>query len=103
VLTLAGWPLLCLLPYRILYFLPYALGWAILLRKAKPGSHVGLGYLFWATAVREAIDRLLPVASVGGGVVGVRLLRWRGLSVAEGSASIIVEILLTLFAIYLFF
>src|SRR6185437_1272139 len=47
--------------------------------------------------------RLLPVASVGGGVVGVRLLRWRGLSVAEASASIIVEILLTLFAIYLFF
>src|SRR5579862_3958861 len=103
VLTLAGWPLLCLLPYRILYFLPYALGWAILLRSIKGGSHVGLGYLFWVTTVREAIDRLLPVASVGGGVIGVRLLRWRGLPVAQASASIIVEILLTLFAIYLFF
>ena len=103
VLTLAGWPLLWLLPYRTLYFLPYALGWAILLRGIKGDGHVGLGYLFWVTTVREGIDRLLPVASVGGGVIGVRLLRWRGLPVAQASASIIVEILLTLFAIYLFF
>lgn len=103
VLTVAGWPLLCLLPYRILYFLPYMLGWAILLRGVKGGGGVGLGYLFWVTTVREGVDRLLPVASVGGGVVGVRLLRWRGVPVAEASASIIVEILLTLFALYLFF
>ena len=102
-LTLAGWPLLWLLPYRTLYFLPYALGWAILLRGIKGDSRVGFGYLFWVTTVREGIDRLLPVASVGGGVIGVRLLRWRGLPVAQASASIIVEILLTLFAIYLFF
>jgi putative membrane protein len=103
VLTLAGWPLLWLLPYRAFYFLPYALGWAILLRGVKGASNAGLGYLFWVATVREAIDRLLPVASVGGGVVGVRLLRWRGLPAAQVGASIIVEILLTLFAIYLFF
>jgi putative membrane protein len=103
VLAVAGWPLLALLPYRILYFLPYALGWAILLRGVKGGGHVGLGYLFWAATVREGVDRLLPVASVGGGVIGVRLLRWRGVPVAEASASIIVEVLLTLFALYLFF
>lgn len=102
-LTLAGWPVLWLLPYRTLYFLPYALGWAILLRGIRGEGRVGLGYLFWVTTVREAIDRLLPVASVGGGVIGVRLLRWRGLPLAEVSASIVVEILLTLFAMYLFF
>jgi putative membrane protein len=103
VLTVAGWPLLGLLPYRTLYFLPYALGWAILLRGIKGDGHVGLGYLFWVTTVREGIDRLLPVASVGGGVIGVRLLRWRGVPVVEASASVVVEILLTLFALYLFF
>jgi putative membrane protein len=103
VLAVAGWPLLGLLPYRVLYFLPYALGWAILLRGVKGGSHVGLGYLFWVATVREGVDRLLPVASMGGGVIGVRLLRWRGVPMAEASASIIVEILLTLFALYLFF
>ena len=104
VLTLAGWPLLWLLPYRTCYFLPYALGWEILLRDTgENASNAGLGYLFWVTTVREGIDRLLPVASVGGGVVGVRLLRWRGLPTAQVGASIIVEILLTLFAVYLFF
>lgn len=103
VFTVAGWPLLGLLPYRMLYFLPYAIGWAILLRTVEGGRHVGLGYLFWVATVREGIDRLLPVASVGGGVVGVRLLRWRDVPMAGASASIIVEILLTLFALYLFF
>jgi putative membrane protein len=103
VLTLAGWPLLWLLPFRVFYFLPYALGWGILLRGVEGGSRAGLGYLFWVATVREAVDRLLPVASVGGGVIGVRLLRWRGLPAAQVGASIIVEILLTLFAMYLFF
>jgi putative membrane protein len=103
VLALAGWPLLWLLPYRAFYFLPYAIGWAILLRGTEGANKAGLGYLFWVTTVREAIDRLLPVASVGGGVIGVRLLRWRGLPAAQAGASIIVEILLTLFAVYLFF
>src|ERR1700722_15224937 len=102
-LRLAGWPLLALIPWRILYFLPYALGWAILLRGVEGACRAGLGYLFWVTTVREGIDRLLPVASVGGGVIGVRLLRWRGLPAAQVGASIIVEILLTLFAVYLFF
>jgi putative membrane protein len=36
-------------------------------------------------------------------VIGVRLLRWRHVPVAQASASIIVEILITLFALYLFF
>lgn len=103
VLTLAKWPLLWLLPYRAFYFVPYTLGWAILLRGTTGAHNAGLGYLFWVTTVREGIDRLLPVASVGGGVVGVRLLRWRGLPAAQVGASIIVEILLTLFAVYLFF
>lgn len=103
VFTVAGWPLLGLLPYRLLYFLPYAVGWAILLRTVQGGGQVGLAYLFWVATVREGIDRLLPVASVGGGVVGVRLLRWRDVPTAGASASIIVEILLTLFAVYLFF
>jgi putative membrane protein len=52
--------------------------------------------------VREAIDRLLPVASVGGAVVGVRVVCWRGLNAAAVSASVIVEIMLTLLASYVF-
>jgi putative membrane protein len=99
---LAGWRLLWLVPYRMLYFLLYALGWDNLLRPYDPERRAGFGYVFWVTTVREAIDRLLPVASIGGGVVGVRLLRWRGLAAAPASATVIVEILLTLIVAYLF-
>jgi putative membrane protein len=48
------------------------------------------------------VDRLLPVASVGGSLVGVRILRWRGIAGAAAAASVIIEIVLTLIVIYLF-
>jgi putative membrane protein len=97
-----GWMLLWLVPYRALFFLLYAIGWLTLLRPYDLNRAAGLGYLFWVTTVREAIDRLLPVASVGGGVIGVRLLCWRGLAAVPASASVIVEIVLTLIVAYLF-
>jgi putative membrane protein len=98
----AGWALLWLVPYRALYFLLYAIGWLLLLRPYDPQRRAGIGYLFWATTVREGIDRLLPVASVGGSVAGIRLLRWRGIAAAPAGASVIVEIVLTLAVAYLF-
>jgi len=101
-LATAGWPLLWLIPYRAPYFLLFAIGWFYLLRPYDPEGRAGLGYLFWVTSVREAIDRLLPVASVGGGVVGVRLVRWRGIAAAAISATVIVEIVLTMIGSYAF-
>jgi putative membrane protein len=101
-LQTGGWRLLWLVPYRGLFFLLYAIGWFLLLRLADPTRQAGLGYVFWVTTVREGVDRLLPVASVGGGVVAVRLLRWRGIGATPASATVIVEVLLTLIALYLF-
>jgi putative membrane protein len=101
-LETAGWALLWLVPYRALYFLLYATGWLVLLRPYDRQGHIGIGYLFWATTVREGIDRLLPVASVGGSVAGIRLLGWRGIAAAPAGASVIVEIVLTLSTVYLF-
>jgi putative membrane protein len=101
-LTSGGPAILWLIPYRALFYLLYAIGWAALLKSSEPVRHVGLGYVLWATTVRDAVDRLLPVASVGGSVVGVRILRWQGVSGAAAGATIIVEILLTLVAVYLF-
>jgi putative membrane protein len=101
-LTTGGWRLLWLIPYRTLFFFLYAAGWLILLRPYDPAHRAGVGYLFWVTTVREAVDRLLPVASVGGGVVGIRLLRWRGLAAAPIGASVIVEMVLTLIVVYIF-
>jgi putative membrane protein len=98
----AGWPLLWLLPYRALFYLFYASGWRRLIHPADPERRVGMTYLLWATAVREGIDRLLPVASIGGSVIGVRMLRWRGLETGAAAASAIVEMVLTFMATYLF-
>lgn len=102
VAGLAGWSLLWLIPYRGVYFLLYAIGWLRLLQPYDPKRRARLGYVFWVTTVREAIDRLLPVASIGGAFAGVRLMLWRGLPTVGVSASIIVEILLTLVAMYLY-
>src|ERR1700722_5568985 len=90
---LAGAALLWIVPYRLLFFALYAVGWRAMLRPFDPGAKARYGYVLWVTTVREAVDRLLPVASVGGSVVGVRLMRWTGLAVAPVSATIIVEIL----------
>ncbi len=98
----AGWRLLWLVPYRAGYFLLYAIGWRALLRESDPESRASFGYVYWVTTVRDAIDRLLPVASVGGGVAAVRLMRWRTLPTTPVVASVIVEILLTLFVVYIF-
>jgi putative membrane protein len=100
--ALAGGTLLWLAPYRLLLLLLFALGWAELLRPYDPGARLGLGYVFWVTTVREAIDRLLPVASVGGALAGVRLMHRRGIALVPAGATVIVEILLTLIAVYLF-
>ena len=102
IFALAGWRLLWLVPYRVLFFTLYAIGWLILLLPYDRERRAGLGYLLWATTVRDGIDRLLPVASVGGGVVAVRLLHWRGVSVVAAAASVIVEVLLTLIVAYVF-
>lgn len=99
---LAGWTLLWLVPYRAGFFLLYAIGWRELLRACDPESRAGFGYVYWVTTVRDAIDRLLPVASVGGGVAAVRLMRWRGLPATPVVVSVIVEILLTLVVVYVF-
>src|SRR5260370_23145982 len=75
-LNSGGWRLLWLVPYRSLFFFLYAAGWLILLRPYDPTHRARLGYAFWATTLRDARDRLLPVASVGGGGVRVPFVRW---------------------------
>lgn len=98
----AGWNLLWLPPYRLLFFLLYAIGWRTLLRPYDPHRRAGLGYLLWVTTIREGIDRLLPVASVGGGIAGVRLLGWCGIPTAPAAATIATEIVLTMAGLYVF-
>lgn len=100
--ALGGAAIFWLIPYRLLFFVLYALGWQVLLRPYDARHRLSVPYLTWVAIVREGIDRLLPVASVGGAVAGVRLAGWRGIGIAATSATVIVEVLLTLMAVWVF-
>lgn len=105
----AGWPLLWLLPVRVATLALDAWAWRVLLEpllearpEPAPARPPGLPWLLWIASVREAVNRLLPVAGVGGEVVGVRLARLRIPDTAGVAASVIVEVLLTIAVLYLF-
>jgi hypothetical protein len=102
ILAQGGWPLLWLLPLHALPLLLDARGWQGLLLNAAPGGHAGLAGLWWVASVREAVNRLLPTASVGGELVGIRLTRLAPPDTTAVAASIVAEVLVTLFAQYLF-
>jgi putative membrane protein len=101
-LALAGGQILWLLPYRLTFFVLYGLAWYSLLRAYDPRGRLSVAFLTWGAAVREGIDRLLPVASIGGGVIGVRLLSWRAVPTGPAAATVVVEVLLTLVALWAF-
>lgn len=95
LLRIAGWRLLWLVPLHIIPLACYGVAWSALLK----GDHKpGYGYLAWGAIVREAVQLLLPVASVAGEVVGVRLLVRRQIPLPTASASVIVELSLTIAA-----
>jgi putative membrane protein len=97
----AGWPLLLLVPARLVPLALDAWAWRVLLAALSEAAP-GLPFLVWVAAVREAVNRLLPAAGVGGEVLGVRLARTRIPDTAGVTASVIVEVLLTIAVLYLF-
>src|SRR5882762_6649302 len=102
LLSQAGWALLWLVPFHALPLLLDAQGWRVLLAPRDPEMHAPLPFLFWVATVREAVNRLLPTANVGGEIVGIRLTKWRVADGAAVTASIIIEVLLTLVNQYVF-
>lgn len=97
VIGQAGFALLWLVPFHALPLLLDAYGWRVLLRGRAP-----LAFLWWVATVREAVSRLLPVLAVGGEIVGIRLARWRVSDTSAVSASVIVEVLVTIAVQYAF-
>src|ERR1700719_1930391 len=97
LLEQAGWLLLLLVPLHIVPLLLDVMGWrALIFDRPRIRS------LFLIAAIREAINRLLPVANVGGELVGIRLLARQGVSGTMATTSVIIEMLLNLVAQYLF-
>jgi putative membrane protein len=97
-----GWPLLLVVPARVATLALDTRAWRVLLERADPAHAAGSPFLLWVAAVRDAINCLLPVAGVGGDVVGIRLVCLRVDDKAGVIASVVVEVLLTIGVLTLF-
>jgi putative membrane protein len=95
----AGRVLLWLVPLHALPILLDCLGWRALIARVKETQ---VGTLFWIASIREAINRLLPAANIGGELVGIRLLADSGIDGVTAAASVTTEVVLTVFSQYLF-
>jgi len=97
-IVLALWTLGLTIPLHLVQLLISAAAWSNLL----PGVAPPWPTLLRLRIVREAIDSLLPVAQVGGEVVGAGLLAGRGVSPAIARASVIVDVTVELLTQILF-
>ncbi len=98
-----GWPFLLLVPYRAVPLYLDSRGWRLLFPPGETGNRPPpRRMLFWIAMLRESINRLLPVANVGGEIVAVRLLSTAGYSMSASAASMIVEVALTTLSLCLY-
>jgi len=98
----AGFALLWLVPFHAIPIVLDAQGWRVLLAPVDPQGRASLLFLSWVATVREAVNRLLPTANLGGDLVGIRLARLRIPDTGAVAASVILEMLLTLVNQYIF-
>ncbi|MDQ2695645.1 MAG: lysylphosphatidylglycerol synthase domain-containing protein, partial [Pseudomonadota bacterium] len=95
----AGWGLLAVALYHLLPMTFDTLAWRALLPATQRPS---LAFLLGARWVREAVDNLLPVAQIGGELVGLRLLLRRGVAGAAAGASLVLDVTLAVLTQLLF-
>ncbi len=85
----AGWGVLAVIAFHPFQMIFSALAWQVLL-----DSHVAprLPTFIALRWIKEAVNNLLPVAQIGGEVVGARLLRNSGVPLAAAGASVVVDV-----------
>jgi putative membrane protein len=95
----AGWGVLAIVFVRAVMIATNGVAWGRLLSKITDVPNHVFAFLRW---IREAIDVLLPVANVGGALVGARMLTFWRVSGAIAIASVIADLLLQTIAQALF-
>ena len=84
-----GWWLVPITLYHLVPLYFDAASW----RELFPARTVrAAAAFFWMRWIRESVSTLLPVAGVGGDVVGARLAHQRGVSGAQATATMVVDI-----------
>jgi putative membrane protein len=84
----ALWVVPAMIALHLTQLLISAVAWRVLL--ATPPAGLALFYSLRVT--REGIDSLLPVAHIGGEVVGARMLAQRGIALGLAAASVVVDV-----------
>ncbi|MBV8796796.1 MAG: flippase-like domain-containing protein [Hyphomicrobiales bacterium] len=88
MLALGWW----LIPITLFHIIPLyfdAVSWRELF---PPANRPRQSSFLWMRWIRESVSTLLPVAGVGGDVVGARLAHQRGVSGAQATASMVVDV-----------
>jgi putative membrane protein len=85
----AGWGVLAVIAFHPAQMIFSALAWQPLLPTAPAPGLIAFTGLRW---IREGVNNLLPVAQIGGEVVGARLLRRHGVPLAAAGASVAVDL-----------
>ena len=91
---------LLLLPVHVFVIGLDVMSWRLLLIDVSRRPR--FSRLTWLALLREAVNGLLPVARVGGELLGIRLLARMGVSIYQAAASVVVEVSLTLISQFLF-
>ena len=94
-----GW---WLAPIAAFHLVPLLLSAAAWRRATAARYRRSLGTFLALRWIREGISSLLPVAQIGGDVIGVRLLSMRGVPLPTAAASIVVDLTIELSTLGLF-
>jgi len=98
-LAVAGWWLLAITAYHLLPMLLSTIGWCALMEKRiRPPFLI----LLWIRWIGEGINALLPAAQIGGHIESARLLTHQGTAHPSITASVPVDLTVTIFAQIIF-
>jgi len=90
IVAQVGWQAVIVVAAHLPVTFLATVGWQVLL----PSDHrPPLSFLFRVRLIKEAVNALLPVAQVGGDVVRAKLSVRNGLTLAEATASCVVDVL----------
>jgi putative membrane protein len=88
-LSSLGWGLIPLVLVHAVQILLCALGWRALINPGAPRPILHLVRIRW---IREGTNGLLPLAHIGGQIIGARMLSFQGLSGDLAGASVVVDL-----------
>lgn len=90
IVAQVGWQAVVVIAAHLPVTFLATVGWQVLL---PPDRRPPLSFLFRVRFIKEAVNALLPVAQVGGDIVRAKLSVRHGLTLAEATASCVVDVL----------